>query len=389
MPSPANHLSNSDLQPSPQPHFPHFLALDGIRGLAILMVMFSHFVIISGKLIDTHPLHRLLLSGHLGVDLFFVLSGFLITSILLASRGKSYYFASFYWRRSLRIFPLYYFALTLAALSVIFITPGDSPALTGKDSPAWYWLYASNIGVMLKGDWLNSPTWVALGHFWSLAVEEQFYLLWPMIVLMAKPQQLGKICWFFVISTPIMLGLMYLFFGPLAIHVATPSRLGELCGGAGMALLWRNPSAWQKLPRWIKPSLLIFGSILFLERSWFTSLVILEPTLALILGCTVVAAAINRSLPLCNIIFESRILRWLGKYSYGIYVYHHALAPVWKHFFWEKLIHPATSDPFLATLCYMTLATIASLSLAWISWHIIEAPILSWKNRFFQRPALR
>jgi peptidoglycan/LPS O-acetylase OafA/YrhL len=270
---------------------------------------------------------------------------------------------------------------------VIFITPEDAPTLTGQDSPAWYWLYASNIGMLIKGNWLNSPTWVGLGHFWSLAVEEQFYLVWPFIVLVVKPQHLGKICWLLVLSSPLVIIAMHNAYGPLATYVSTPARLGELGGGAGLALLWRNPDAWQKITRWIKPSLVVLATLLLLERSWIPALSFLEPSMALLIGCALVAAAIHRDFPLCKAVFESRILRWLGKYSYGIYVYHHAFAPVWKHFFWHHGIQPAVSDPLLATLCYIAIATTVSLTLAWVSWHLLEAPCLALKDRFFQRTA--
>ena len=160
----------------------HLPGLDGIRGLAILMVMFSHFIVVGKNLDPLSPFGRFLHSGYLGVDLFFVLSGFLITGILIDSKITPNYFRVFYMRRALRIFPLYYLLLAVSWLTVVFITPQDKPLLTGVDSMAWFWLYASNIGMAVKGDWLNSPTWVGLGHFWSLAVEEQFYLVWPLLV---------------------------------------------------------------------------------------------------------------------------------------------------------------------------------------------------------------
>ena len=128
--------------------------------------MLSHFIVVGNNLGTGTPLARFLHSGYLGVDLFFVLSGFLITGILIDSKSSPNYFGTFYMRRALRIFPLYYGLLAVSWLTVIFITPEDKPLLTGHDSMAWYWLYASNIGMAVKGNWLASPTWVGLGHFW-------------------------------------------------------------------------------------------------------------------------------------------------------------------------------------------------------------------------------
>lgn len=379
-------MSNNDLVHKNR--FPHFLGLDGIRGLAILLVMLSHFLVVSGKLVGDTAGQRLLLSGYLGVDLFFVLSGFLITGILLSSRNEPHYFGAFYWRRSLRIFPLYYFTLTVAALSVIFITPEDAPLLSGKDSPAWYWLYISNIGMTLKGDWLIAPTWIGLGHFWSLAVEEQFYFFWPLIVYFLNPRTLAKLCLAIVLASPFIYMLIHNHWGTLAAYVSTLGRIGELSAGAGIALMWRNQVIWQKIKPWITPFVVLLLTLLFLERTWVLQLSMIEPTLALLGSCGLVALAIHNQNNLSKRIFESAILRWLGKYSYGIYVYHHALAPIWKKFFWQSWIQPAISDPVTATICYVIAATSASLFLAWVSWHLLEAPCLSYKNRFFQRPSV-
>jgi len=171
----------------------HLPGLDGIRGLAIMMVMLGHFITIGGHLNNTHPLSRLLGSGFLGVDLFFALSSFLITGILLNSKMRQTSFRVFYLRRTLRIFPRYYAVLTISWLSVFWITPHDQDRLVGHHSMLWHWLYASNIGIAANhGNWLLSPTWVSLGHFWPLAVEEQFYLIWPLLVLLVSTRHSKK-----------------------------------------------------------------------------------------------------------------------------------------------------------------------------------------------------
>lgn len=142
----------------------HILALDGFRGLAVFLVMFDHFTDMGGLLKGGTAIQRLLNGGYIGVDMFFILSGFLITGILLDTKGSQNYFSAFYARRTLRIFPLYYFVLAVAYGSAPFLSPQNNLSLTGPNSPLWYWLYVSNFGTIVKGDWLLSPYWLNLGH---------------------------------------------------------------------------------------------------------------------------------------------------------------------------------------------------------------------------------
>lgn len=347
------------------------------------MVMFSHFIVVGGNLDGDSAFGRFLYSGYLGVDLFFVLSGFLITGILIDSRTSPKFFRVFYMRRALRIFPLYYGLLAISWLTVVFITPEDKPVLTGHDSMAWFWLYASNIGMAIKGQWLASPTWVGLGHFWSLAVEEQFYLVWPFVVFFTPTKYLKWFCVVLVLASPfIFMGLTEMM-GDVATYVSTLSRLGVLAVGGWLAIIWRESGSWEILQRFLVPVALASGLLLLLERSFLPILSSAEPSLVLILGAASVglAASGGGGAMLCAF-FSSATLRWLGKYSYGIYVYHHALKPVWIRFIWEGWITPWLGSGWAGTLCYTAVATAASLILAWISWKIFEAPILSLKKRF-------
>lgn len=374
--------------PSPGESRRHLPGLDGIRGLAILMVMLGHFIVVGGNLGTNSATARLLHSGYLGVDLFFVLSGFLITGILIDSKKCTNYFGVFYARRALRIFPLYYGLLAISWLTVILITPKDQAVLTGVDSMAWYWLYASNIGMAVKGDWLASPTWVGLGHFWSLAVEEQFYLVWPLVVYLTPARHLKRLCVVLVVASPLVYMLLPQLLGGgdagnRATYVSTLGRLGVLAAGGWLAILWREPGAWPGFKKFLIPCAVASGAILLLERSVLPVLSMLEPSLVLVLGAALVGlAAGGKSGPLRSDFFESPVLRWLGKYSYGIYVYHHALKPVWLHFLWDGWITRVFGTGWLATLCYTATATTASLVLAWLSWRFFEEPILSLKSRF-------
>ncbi|MBV8281847.1 MAG: acyltransferase, partial [Candidatus Eremiobacteraeota bacterium] len=159
----------------------HMPALDGVRGLAILMVLLVHFL---ADLLPTtnsveHAIVYVAGYGTYGVDLFFILSGFLITGILYDASDKTFYFYNFYMRRFLRIFPLYY-----GVLALLFFVAPLIPRLQGATlnhlvgRQGWAWLYGVNIYTAIQGEWNLS----FINHFWSLAVEEQFYLFWPMVV---------------------------------------------------------------------------------------------------------------------------------------------------------------------------------------------------------------
>src|SRR5947209_649249 len=168
--------------PPPGTHMP---ALDGLRGLAILMVLAFHFSL--GHLAP----ERFLLAipytvagiGWVGVDLFFVLSGFLITGILYDAKASQTYFRDFYAKRVLRIFPLYYGVLVAFFMVIPLVHPLRSVTEL-KPVQAWAWLYATNVKDSLAGDWCFDKVWVRLNQFWSLAVEEHFYMIWPVAVLL-------------------------------------------------------------------------------------------------------------------------------------------------------------------------------------------------------------
>ena len=237
---------------SPPAEPAHLPALDGFRGLAILAVMLSHFLNAGHAVTEESWWGRVLLGGFVGVDMFFVLSGFLITGILLDARVTTARgFGVFYARRALRIFPLYY-----ASLALVFLL---RPA--GPDSPWWDRTFASNLGATWKGRWLVSPEGFDLGHFWSLAVEEQFYLVWPFLVAALGRRHLPKICLACLVIAPVIHFAFHFSGNAPAAYLFTPVRLHTLAAGAWLALAFRDPVRWDFVRRHAKPVLLVTATI--------------------------------------------------------------------------------------------------------------------------------
>ena len=242
-------------------------ALDGIRGLAIVMVMLAHFTSYGGM----HPVvaldrlyYGIVMLGGTGVDLFFVLSGFLITGILLDSRKESGYFRNFYMRRVLRIFPLYYATLAVCFLILPFFRPGDSELSLLLQEQAWYWTYLANVRMALDG-W---PAFHAIGHFWSLAVEEQFYMVWPLAVFAVAGRRLRVLCIVLIVGS--LLTRVYFWqAGYLPrINVLTIARMDALASGAFLAVAARRPGGLQIWARRARPVALITGGVLVLLLLW-------------------------------------------------------------------------------------------------------------------------
>ncbi|OYV05414.1 MAG: hypothetical protein CFE26_11725 [Verrucomicrobiales bacterium VVV1] len=348
----------------------HTPALDGLRGLAIVLVMWSHFVTVGGLVDDSNVGFRLLRGGFVGVDLFFVLSGFLITGILLdAPKTTGRYFRVFYLRRAVRIFPLYY-----AILIGVFLT---RPA--GPDSSAWYWLFASNLGATLKGDWLVSPEGVSLSHFWSLAVEEQFYLVWPLIVHFACRKWLERICLSLLVLAPVIHFAFHFSGNPVGAYLFTGTRLNTLAAGALLAIVFRDQERWQI---WMKraPKVgLVAGAISVLGLI-FPAQISLVPFAPLLWGALLVRAM--QPLSRINSAFSGRVLITFGKYSYGLYLLHYLFDPWLKDVLYPKWIVGIAGNGVASVVLFMIAASLLTFSAALVSWNLLEKPFLSLKRHF-------
>ena len=222
------------------PETAHIPALDGVRGLAIALVMLHHFATgMNSRVPAFRAFFGLAETGWVGVDLFFALSGYLITGILFdAKAAPRHYFRNFYMRRALRIVPLYYATLALAILP----TAGPlarSEALglrTIRGEQAWYWLYGVNLLQAMRG------RFYPLGNYWTLSVEEHFYLLWPIAAfLLSRRALMACAAALFAIALATRLGMIAAHANPIAIYVLTPCRMDTLAAGAFVALAARGP----------------------------------------------------------------------------------------------------------------------------------------------------
>ena len=372
----------------------HIPALDGVRGLAILVVMIGHFNL------GFYPVYRfesglktLIQTGWWGVDLFFVLSGFLITGILLDAKGSSHYFRNFYVRRVLRIFPLYYgflFAFFVLAPMLRPPTPGG-PFEGWQASQWWFWSYLSNYQLLF-------PQWVRpypLSHFWTLAVEEQFYLFWPAIVLLTSRKGLLRVCLFCIGGSLLFrIWLNWAGLNPGMAYRLTAARLDTLAIGAALAVLVRDPEAWARVRRNVRfviPAAVLGVIALSIPtRGMAQSSIEMEtlgyPLIA-IFGAALIVVAIDpaRRATRLSRFFQTRTMRLLGKYSYAIYVFHFPLAPVLERMGLTIQSFPTIAgSPLPGAIAFTIIGSSISLLIALLSWHLYEKHFLRLK-RFFPR----
>jgi peptidoglycan/LPS O-acetylase OafA/YrhL len=375
----------------------HVPCLDGLRGIAILMVMAMHFFCEGGEVAFRSDLPRfgpalskLLIFGRHGVDLFFVLSGFLITGILLREKGSPHLYRNFYARRFLRIFPLYY-----ASLFIVFVVV---PAVSGlrPAHPLLYWLYASNMGELLGFRDFGQPEFVNLGHFWSLAVEEHFYVVWPALVCTLAEKNVARVCaGGVVVAFLLRLAFFSRGFTDTAFGF-TLCRMDGLMIGALAAVLTENKITSGILPRcaqwvWWCCVPMVVAIVLWPRRleNVYPILYASKFTICgIFFGATLVVVLAARPWGLVRRVMESDVLRALGKYSYGLYVIHELIRPSLSR--WLLAGRLSEQRPGTAVvLVFMVLGILVSFVCAYASYELFEKRILNLKRYFVYSSSAR
>jgi peptidoglycan/LPS O-acetylase OafA/YrhL len=341
----------------------HIDSLDGIRGVAVIMVLLLHADWFN--------------NGWIGVDLFFVLSGFLITGILRRSRGEPFYWQRFYIKRAARIFP---------------------PALLGITMIAVFWPHPSLIGLggylLSLGNIVNFTRFniLPLGHLWSLSVEEHYYLFWPFAVLRLPRRKLLWLLGAVIITTPLgRLAATYMLprVEPSPTYYLTPFRIDGLALGSLLALLIEQRCWQERLKRWSGPGIVltsaaylflwtVLGHSHFYPFSYSPSFNGIGYSLVAITGFLVVGYAYLLPDAVLTRILRQRVLVKVGEISYGLYVYSWILLVLIKH-----------SWPLLSSREASLIHIVVSVGVSAILFKYYESPITAWGRRVAAQLATR
>ena len=368
----------------------HMPALDGVRGLAILMVMFHHFTIINPVSGIEHALASAAAMGRYGVDLFFVLSGCLITGILIDGRDKPHYFKTFYTRRVLRIFPLYYLLVAITFMAVppatrllspdqartvnAFLNPGDWP---------WFVGFASNFLIAIRDKYTNG----ILDASWSLAIEEHFYIVWPAVVLaIVSLRRLRHVCIAILIAALLLrIAAWSAGWSRLQIYAVTFTRMDALAFGALVAIWMRSPAdEWTARIRQARPLAVIL--LLTIVAFWVTGQMEYTATVMNTIGYTLVGAfgmqIVIQAVPLApgsvvDRVFNNRPMRFFGKYSYGLYMFQLPVKGALTLLFFSEA--RMMSSTLLWQGAFYALAGTLTIAAALVSWYVLEKNMLALK----------
>lgn len=352
----------------------HVLELDGLRGIAILVVCIFHFSFVMGscQLPLAHSFQNIVWIGWCGVDLFFALSGFLITGILLDTRHSATYFRTFYVRRALRIFPLYFaFLAIMLGLVHHLLWRHRYPGITTW----WYLVYLQN--------WKPNHTAgdLHVDHLWSLAIEEQFYMVWPLFLWLTPRKWIAPLT--LLIGATAMVLRWYIAPGEF-MYRGTLTRMDGLALGALVAIVVRTPSLRRALRRGFPFALAISAGSAFTAFAaegnfrWDRPVQIYGATgLASLFALLVFWCVEFRPSSLRN-----KFLRSFAKYAYAIYVFHSPLNQILS----EKLepLWPKFSPlmDFGLRCLYIPVMIAVSWCLGWLSWQYVEGPMNRLKRSF-------
>ncbi|HVM88504.1 MAG TPA: acyltransferase [Puia sp.] len=352
----------------------HYPALDGLRGLSLCAILLHH----------NFNYHGIFEIFWISVDIFFALSGFLITDLLLKKREGKNFLANFYTRRLLRIFPLYYISLFLFFYIIPAIIKYPFNIGLFLKNQIWFWTYLQNWFIIFNYEHNNG----FLDHFWTLAIEEQFYIIWPCIILLLRSIQ--KITTFLLASMLIIftarITIWCFQFDQLnyaALYKFT--RVDGLLIGSLLALVRIDNSFFLRLIDKLLISALLFSAgiilpilkILFHFKLAYTACCI-YPFVGL-LGGFAVNFTLNGKNFLYNLLTQP-YLRFIGKISYGLYIFHW---PIYKLLMgkFSTPLQPGGSTFFTSFLIPLS-STILTLIAAIISYYCIESPFLKLKKYF-------
>jgi len=332
--------------------------LDGVRGVAALMIMFLH--IIPNYNSPAHPflsvLRKVAIIGQCGVPLFFVLSGFLITRILLYTKNRPGYFKQFYIKRALRIFPLYYLYLIINFFLI--------PLFSGQAVPDWgltwsFYFYLQNIAMTFNWKMVDIP------HLWSLAVEEHFYLLWPIAIYFFSYKPTLKIIAGIIIFS--LLCRVYLISIGIGTYYFTLTTFDSLAIGAFLA--YNEKKQWLNAKRMLQIAIIILIPMIVifpLATGGGSNVVQYFKNPVISVFCMAIIGLVSMKSYYINRFFNNGFLKYTGKISYGLYVFHPTC-----YYFIDKYLH-LTNFGLDIVICFLGSYLVATLSYYLFEIHFLK-----------------
>lgn len=352
--------------------------LDGVRAMAVIMVMFCHWTLTTSYV----GLNRLSMLGAIGVDIFFVLSGYLITGILLDGKhhleenkiGLKKIIGNFYARRALRIFPVFYLLLL-----ILFIMSFSNTNITRKEL-----LFGATYTINFYFHKYRVST-THTGHFWSLAVEEQFYVIWPFIILFVRRKWLPLVIACFIVT-----GTVTQFFADYQFdYVITYTCFDGF--GLGALLAYIVFYRQSLIPVFYKAVCVIAALcfIVFMYQFLSKNILVGWPLrtincmLALFVITTIIKSRLNGSYSIISRVLGNKVLVFIGRISYGVYLYHVYMPYITGYLSrYLPAIDFFTDHPFIRFLLWFGINFLLVIFIAWLSWQLIEKPILRLRKRF-------
>jgi peptidoglycan/LPS O-acetylase OafA/YrhL len=366
----------------------YFPSLEGIRGYAFLLIFLIHYTEVYKRPsnLALYPLFLLQNTAWFLVPIFFVLSGFLITRILLNTREREGYFRVFYLRRTVRIFPLYY--LTVLPIG-IFALLRHWPL---KPAHLLYLVYLQNFSHIAWDFNRYVPAHVTMVHLWSLAVEEQFYLVWPIIIWLIPTEKLllrvsyGIIAFCFILR--LAWPLMHLPYDGTYVYTAT--RVDAIILGAVLAVYHKRAIHWDrlaKLSRILIPA--VWGTLIVLTilrgnglTTDYLGVAFSIPAMNLIGACFVILALQPASI--VSRVCSGDLICRIGRLSYALYLFHALYSHTFTKVFAGKL--DRYLPHYLSEALMISAAFAFTMLLAVLAYRFIELPAMRWKDKFVYGP---